>query len=34
MRNVDQIFIAINDTVCIFYFEMHLKYCQDTDVYW
>ena len=25
--------VAFKDTVCIFYYDIHLKYCQDTDVY-
>jgi hypothetical protein len=25
--------VAFKDTVYIFYYEIHLKYCQDTDVY-
>jgi len=25
--------VAFKDAVCIFYYEMYLKYRQDTDVY-
>ena len=25
--------VSFKDTVYILYYEIHLKYCQDTDVY-
>jgi hypothetical protein len=28
------IVVAFKDIVYIFYYEIHLKYCQDTDIYW
>jgi hypothetical protein len=36
MRNVNKILIAVvafKDMISIFYYEIHIKYCQDTDVY-
>jgi hypothetical protein len=27
------IVVAFKDIVYIFYYEIHLKYCQDTDIY-
>ena len=27
------VIVAFKDAVYIFYYEMYLKYCQDTDVY-